>query len=217
MATLDINEANLVDAEEINWRLIVWPVVAVLILVVGGFAFYYYQQNQREQTELAARTALLAAKTPEDMIKVADQFSNTDGATMALLSAADASFGKHDFASAISDYQRIISTAGTNPELRDAAQAGLGSAYEAASKPDDAIKAYIAVGDRGAASSYAPYAYFSAARIDEQRGDKEGQRQMLTKAASLDPESAFVKQAQMKLKEMQPPMTFPASMPAPAK
>ena len=67
---------------------------------------------------------------------------------------------------------------------------------------------------RGAKSSYAPCAYFSAARLYEERGDKDNERKILTEAATLDPDSQFVKQAQLKLKEMtaaaQPPLTVQA-------
>jgi len=208
MATLEQNEANLLDAEEMNWRLVAFPLLGVLAVVVLGFGYYYYQQAQRDEMEKTARAALVAAKTPEEMIKVAEQYPNADGATVALFSAADASFAKRDFEGAIAAYQRVVSGPASTPELRDSAQIGLGSVYEATNKADDAIKAYAIVGARGMASPFAPYAYFAASRIYEQRGDKENQRRMLTQAASLDPDSAFVKQAQMKLKEMQPPITL---------
>ena len=48
MATLQSDEANILDAETINWRLIVYPILAALIVVVGGFGYYYYQQVQRD-------------------------------------------------------------------------------------------------------------------------------------------------------------------------
>jgi hypothetical protein len=58
------------------------------------------------------------------------------------------------------------------------------------------------------------------ARLYEQRGDKDNERQILTEAAGLDSDSAFVKQAQLKLKELttaaQPPLTVaPPATPAP--
>src|ERR1700683_5379257 len=119
MATLHTDEANILDAETINWRLVVYPVLAALIVLVGGFGYYYYLQNQREQLETAARAALVEAKTPEEMVKVADQFPKADQATIALMGAADASFAKRDYATAIQDYQRIIQSESTDPELRD--------------------------------------------------------------------------------------------------
>jgi predicted negative regulator of RcsB-dependent stress response len=218
MATSESDDSNIHDAEAFNWRLIVYPILVALVVVVGGLGYYYYLQNQREQLEASARTALLQAKTPEELVKVADQFPHTDQGTLALVSAADASFAKRDYAAAIQDYQRIIQNVTTDLELRDSAQLGLASSLEASGKIDDAINAYLEVARRGVKSPYAPFACSSAARLYEDRGDKDNQRKILTEAASLDPDSMFVKQAQQKLKEMtaaaQPPMTVPVPVPA---
>jgi predicted negative regulator of RcsB-dependent stress response len=218
MATLQSDEANILDAETINWRLVVYPILAALIVLVGGFGYYYYLQNQREQLEASARDALVQAKTPEDMVKVADQFPGADQATLALLSAADGSFAKEDYASAMQDYQRIIQTVSTAPELRDSAQLGLASCLEATGKVDDAINAYLEVAQEGAKSPYAPFAYNAVGRLYQERGDKDNERKILTEAASLDPDSPFVKQAQYRLKQLsdatQPPITVPVP-PAP--
>jgi len=221
MAILQTDDANILDAETINWRLVVYPILAVLVVVVGGLAYYYYLQDQRDQLETSARAALVAAKTPEDLVKVADQFPGADQATVALLSAADGSFAKRDYAAAIQSYQRILQAATTNPDLRDSAQIGLASSLEANGKTDDALNAYLVVAQEGDKSPFAPYAYNSIARLYDQRGDKDNERKILTEAASLDPDSPFVKQAQNKLKEMaaaeQPPLTIPVqSAPAPA-
>lgn len=220
MATLESDDSNILDAETINWRLIAYPILAALVVVVGGFGYYYYLQSQRDQLEASARAALLQAKTPQELVKAADQFPGTDNATIALLSAADGSFAKQDYTGAIQDYQRIIQTVTTDPELRDAAQIGLASALEASGKADDAINAYLTVARRSDKSPYAPFAYSAAARLYDERGDKDNERKILTEAASLDPASLFVKQAQLKLKEIaaaaQPPMTVPVpATPAP--
>jgi predicted negative regulator of RcsB-dependent stress response len=221
MATLQSDEANILDAETINWRVIVYPILVVLVVVAGGFGYYYNLQNQREQLEATARAALVKAKTPEELVKVADQFPGADQAMLALLSAADASFAKRDYAAAIQEYQRIIQTVTADAQLRDSAQLGLASALEANGKIDDAINAYLEVARHGTKSPYAPFAYNAAAHLYEERGDKDNERKILTEAASLDPDSTFVKQAQLKLKEMaaaaQPPLSFPVpATPPPA-
>jgi len=213
MATLATDESNILDAETLNWRLIVYPILAALVIVVGGLGYYYYQQTQREQLEASARAALVEAKTPQDMLKVADQFPQTDQGTIALLSAANASFAQKDYASTIADYQRVLQATAIDSGLRDSAQIGLASAQEAGGKGDDAINSYLVVAREGVKSPYAPYAYNAAAQIYEQRGDKQNEQKILTEAASLDPDSPFVKQAQEKLKEFeaatQPPITAP--------
>ena len=220
MAILQTDEANILDAETINWRLVVYPILAALVVAVGGFSYYYYLQNQREELETSARTALVQAKTPAELVKVADQFPGTDQATLALLQAADGSFAKHDYTAAIQGYQRVIQTVATNAELRDSAQLGLASSLEASGKNNDAINTYLDVAHQGDKSPYAPYAYTAAARLYEERGDKNNERKILTEVASLDPNSDFVKEAQSKLKELsaaaQPPPTAPVTNPTPA-
>ena len=216
MTTLQTDEANILDAETINWRLIVYPILAALVVVVGGFGYYYYLQSQRDQLETTAHAALVQAKTPEELVKVADQFPGANQATLALLTVADVSFAKHDYAAAIQDYQRIVQTVTTDGELRDAAQLGLASAQEASGKSDDAINTYLGVARLGTKSPFAPFAYYAAALIYEQRGDKDNERKILTEAASLDPDSTFVKQAQQKLKQMTAAATPPLTVQVPA-
>lgn len=213
---MESDDSNILDAETINWRLIVYPILAVLVIGVGGFGYYYYLQYQREALEAKAREALVGAKTPEELVKVADQFPRTDQATLALLGAADGSFAKRDYAGAIADYQRIVQAATTNPDLLDPAQLGLASSLEAGGKMDDAINAYLEVARRGAKSPYAPFAYYAAANLYEARGDKTNEREVLTEAAMLDPDSAFVKQAQAKLKELTMAAQVPTTNVVPA-
>lgn len=216
MATLESNDSNILDAEEINWRAIVYPALAVAVLIVGGVGYYYYEQDQRNQIEAKARAASLTATTPDDLVAAADKFPNTDQATLALLSAADGSFTKRDFDGAAKVYQRVISNSATSPEIRDSAQLGLASSLEAAGKLDDAINTYLVVAHEGDKSPYAPYAYYSAARIYLQRNDKDKAREILTEASSLDPASEFVKQAQYQLKQLNAAMLPPMTAPVPA-
>ena len=162
---------------------------------------------------------MVQAKTPEEMVKVADQFPHTDQQIIALLGAASASFTARDFTAATTDYQRILNTTDVAPDLRDSAEIGLASTLEAAGKPGDAIQSYLDVAHRGAKSPYAPYAYSAVARLYEQQGDKTHAGQTLGELAGMDPSSPFVKEAQEKLRSLsapsQPGMSFPVSAPTP--
>lgn len=211
MATLESDERNIVEANEINWRLIVYPVVGLIIVLLGGFGIYYSQLIHRMQQETQARTALLAAKTPEAMVKVADDFPKTTQATLALMSAADASFNNRDYPNALKAYQRVIDTSGTPAELHDSAQFGLASVQESSGKPDDAIKSYLEVAKKGHASPFAPAAYYQTSRIYDSRKDKAAEIRALQSAVSLGGDSVFVKQSAMLLKSLQP-----APAPAPS-
>jgi predicted negative regulator of RcsB-dependent stress response len=215
MATLETDDANILDAETINWRLIVYPLLVATIIIVSGFVYYYYLQNQKDQLEATARAALLQAKTPDELVKVADQYPHTDQAVLALLGAGDGYLGKSNFDSAIKTYQRIVNTPDIDSTLNASAQLGLASSFEASHKVDDAINTFLGVARLGAKSPYAPFAYTAAARLTDQRGDKDSERKILMEEAALDVDSPFVKQAQSKLKELNSappaPLTFPAT------
>lgn len=215
MATLDTDEANLIDAEPVNWRAIVYPLLAVLIVGFGALGYYYYLQDQRNQLEDIARIAVLQAKTPEEFIKVADQYPKTTQASLALMQAAALSFEKKDFAAATADFQKIVQNTAADAQLKASAQLGLASSFEASGKQDDAINTLLEVGHLGAKSPFAPYALYAAARLYEEKGDKDNQRKILSEAAALDPESVFVKQAQAKLNELTPKAAPSASTLAP--
>ena len=51
MSTLQTDEANIIDAEVVNWRWIVFPLVLVLLVAAGGFGVYYYLQMQQDAAE----------------------------------------------------------------------------------------------------------------------------------------------------------------------
>jgi predicted negative regulator of RcsB-dependent stress response len=215
MATLESQDANILDAEAINWRLIVYPIVALLVIVLGGFSIAYYLQNQRDEHEAAARAAFVQAKTPEALLQVANEFPNTTHAAFALISAGDLAYTGKDYETAAKDYQRVISDTGADALLHDSAKLGLASTFEAEKKPDDAIKTYLEVARRGKDSPYAPFAYSSAARLYDQKNDKENERKILTETAALDPNSEFVKQAQAQLQSLNASAVSPI-LPSPA-
>ena len=202
MAILDSSEANILDVETVNWRYVVYPVVVAVVLGLGALTYYYNQQQKRDAAETAARSALILAKTPEALLKVADDFPGTDNATLALLAAAEESFSKLDHAAAIKDYQRVIDNKNTVAILAESARLGLGSALEASGKLEEATTTYLEVAHRNAKSPYAPYAYVTAARLAEQRGDKDAARKILSEAIGLSTESPFITQAKTKLKEL---------------
>jgi tetratricopeptide (TPR) repeat protein len=202
MATLQTQDANILDAEVVNWRRIVYPIVGFIVLLLVGLGIYYYQLSQRDAHEAQARQAFIQAKTPEALVQVADKFTGTTQADFALISAADLSMGRKDYPGAAADYQRVIDASGTDDVLKDAARVGLASAQEAESKLDDALQTYLAVAHRGPNSPYAPFAYSSAARLYAAKKDIEDERKTLSAAVDLGGDSSFVKQADYQLKEL---------------
>ena len=139
MATDNPGDANILEGEAFNWRLIVFPVAALLILFLGGFAYYYHQLSEREELETNARTALVKAVTPEELLQVAEQFPGSDNGAQALASAGGAFFAKGDYAGSAKAYQRLLDNPAVTKDLREPAQLGLAAALEAQGRIDDAI------------------------------------------------------------------------------
>ena len=200
MATLESGDTNILEGDAINWRLIVYPLVAVLVLIVGGFSLYYYQQNQLEIQEGQARAAVVEANTPQALVAVADQFPKTTQATLALLQAGNQAVAKKDWATAQSAFQRAKDNTKSPSELNDAAQIGLAATLEGTGKLEEAIQGYLALAHEGKASAYTPFAYVAAAKLYGKKGDKPAERSTRIELAGLGGDSDFVRQAQAELK-----------------
>jgi predicted negative regulator of RcsB-dependent stress response len=204
MATTEFDERNIIEGDAVNWRLIVYPLLAVLVVLLGGFGLYYYQLTQREQAEEQASAALGDAKSPEEMTKIADQYPDTVQAGVALMRAAALSFDQGNFDGALKDYQRVTSLKQAPPEVVDSAQLGAAAAQEASGQGDIAIQSYLTVAHKGNRSPFAPVAFHQAAQIYAARKDKAGETQVLQQAVQLGGDSPFVKDAADQLKALAP-------------
>jgi tetratricopeptide (TPR) repeat protein len=214
MSILMNDDRNIIEADSLNWRLIVYPIVFVALTLLTGFGIYYYQLNQRELQETQAREALALAKTPEEMVKVADQYPRTIQASVALLSAGDASFTARDYTGAAQDYQRVASAKKAPPELRDSARIGLGASLEAAGKSEDAIRTYLEIAQKRNHSPFSPAAYYAVAQIYASRQDKANEQRTLEQTVQLGSDSPFVKDAATQLKAFAPaPAETPGASP----
>ena len=217
MASLESDERNIIEAEEFNWRLVVYPVLVVVAALLIGFGTYYYRMNQREQAEEAAATAISTAKTPADLEKVADTYPGTTQGAVARLKAANLSLAAKDYPAAEKSYREVLNNKDAPPELHDAAQLGLAASQEASGKADDAIQTYLAVAQKGSHSAFAPVAYHQVAAIYASRQDKTHEEQILQQAVRLGGDSSFVKQAAERLKALAPEAAVsPTNTAAPA-
>jgi hypothetical protein len=176
----------------------------VLLLVFGGCGIYFYLQGARAEHEAQARSALLAAQTPEALVQVADQFPGTTHAAMALIAAGNLSYDQKDYASAENDFQRVAGMSGLDDGVRDSARLGYAAALQAAGAPaEQAADAYLAVAQRGKASPFASYAYLAAAHLYERQHNLDKEKQLLLQATAIDTESTFGQQAQKILQSLQ--------------
>jgi hypothetical protein len=214
MATLESPDSNILEADAVNWRLVVYPIVGVLILIFGGCGIYFYLQGARAQHEADARQAFIDAKTPAALTQVADQFPGTTHAAMALIAAGNLSYEQKDYATAQKDFQRVADNTGFDDTVRDSARLGYAAALEAAGTSDSqALDAYLAVAQRGKSSPFASYAYVAAAQLCRRQHDIDKERQLLIQATGIDTDSPFGQQAQKLLQALN---GVPASAPAPA-
>lgn len=216
MASLASDERNIVEAEEFNWRWVVYPILVVVAALLIGFGIYYYQLNQREQAEEAAATAISTAKTPADFDKIAATYPSTDQAAVALIRSAALSLAAKDYPAAQKSYQGVVDSKQAPAELRDTAQLGLAATQEASGKADDAIQTYLVVAQKGNQSAFAPVAYHQVAAIYASREDKANEEKTLQQAVRLGGDSSFVKQAAERLKALTPEATPASTNAAPA-
>jgi predicted negative regulator of RcsB-dependent stress response len=209
MAGTEFDERNIIEGDPVNWRLIVYPILAGLVMLLAGFGIYYYQLNQREQAEEQAAAALGDAKTADDMAKVADQYPRTVQAGVALMRAADLFYSQDNFDAALKDYQRVTGLKQAPTELRDSAQLGVAATQEADGQGDAAIQSYLTVAHKGSRSPFSPVAYHQAAQIFADRKDKASEAQLLQQAVQLGGDSPFVKDAADQLKALAPAPVSP--------
>jgi hypothetical protein len=203
MATLESSDSNILDAEAINWRWVVYPIVVVLILVFGGCGIYFYLQDARAQHEAQARAAILTAKTPQALVQVADQFPGTSHAAMALIAAGNLSYAQQDYSSAEKDFQRVANLTDIDDTVRDSARLGYAAALEAAGATDsEAVDAYVTVANRGKSSPFASYACLAAAHLYERQHNVDKERQLLLQATGIDTDSPFGQEAQKLLQSL---------------
>ena len=211
MAGTEFDERNIIEGDPVNWRMIVYPLLAGLVVLLGGLGIYYYQLNQREQAEEQAAAALGAAKTADDMAKVADQYPHTVQAGVALMRAADLFYNQDQFDAALKDYQRVTGLKEAPPELRDSAQLGIAATQAAVGQGDAAIQSYLTVAHKGSRSPFSPAAFHQAAQIFADRQDKTSEAQVLQQAVQLGGDSPFVKDAADQLKALAPVSPTPAA------
>jgi predicted negative regulator of RcsB-dependent stress response len=204
MANLESDERNIIEGQELNWRLVAYPIILVVVLALAALGIYHYQLDQHEQAEEKAAAALAAATTPAEIVKVADDYPGTVQSAVGLMRAADLSYVARDYDGAQKQYQRVIESKQAPDELRDSAQLGLASAQEAGGKSDDAIHTYMEVAQKGTGSPFAPVAYHQVAAIYASRQDKAHEEQVLQQALRLGGDSPFVKEAADRLKVLSP-------------
>ena len=185
-------DTNVVESEPVNWRLIVYPLLALLVLVAGIYSYFAYRQHAVEQRESEARTALVSAHSTAELLSVANRYPKTVQATLAGITAGEQALFNRDFVVAENAFTAVLHTPKIDPQLHDSAQLGLAATYEANGKTAEAIAAYLNVAHEGNTTPYAAYAFYTVAGIYLRKDDKANARKTFSELASLNNRSAFL-------------------------
>jgi TolA-binding protein len=159
-----------------NKKQLLWGLVA---LVAAGIviAFWLAHQSEKQNDANDALSKLTSrgfspttpVATPETLLKVASDYSDTDAGQRALLLGAADLFaaGKYDEAQA--QFQKFRQQYSGSP-LAPQAALGVAACYDAQGKTNDAISAYQAVAERYEVQNVAPQAKLALARLLEAQG-----------------------------------------------
>jgi len=160
-----------------NKKQLLWGLVA---LVAAGIviAFWLAHQSEKQNDANDALSKLTSrgfspatpVATPEALLKVASDYSDTDAGQRALLLAAADLFaaGKYDEAQA--QFQKFQQQYGSSPLVPQAAL-GVAACYDAQGKTNDAVSGYQVVADRYQTQNVAPQAKLALARLLEAQGN----------------------------------------------
>ena len=192
-------DTNVVESEPANWRLIVYPILALLLLVAGITSYFAYRQHAVDERESEARAGLVAAHSTAELLSVASRYPKTIQAGLAEINAGQLALSNRDFVVAENAFTAVLHTAKIDPQLRDSAQLGLAATYEAKGETPAAIAAYLRVAHEGNTTPYAAYAFYSVATIYLRKDDKANARQTFTELAALNNGSPFLQNGAQQL------------------
>ena len=158
-----------------NKKQLVYGLIALAVVgVVVAFWLAHKTESQNDAnfalSKLTTRTSAAAPEpTPDDYLKLASDYPDTDAAQRALLLAATGLFteGKYDVAQA--QFQKFLQQYNSSPLVSQAAL-GVAACYDAQGKTNDALSAYDSVVNRYPNQNVVPQAKLGVARLLEAQG-----------------------------------------------
>jgi tetratricopeptide (TPR) repeat protein len=188
---------------EIHWRkLLAW--FALFLVVVA--AVYLWRHFQAER-EAAANAALLSLRSsemesdsiavaagPGDFLKVAEQYAGTTAEVRARLLAAGLLYQEGRYADAQSQFEQVLSGAGGNPLVAQAAF-GVAACLDGLDRVDEAASRYQEVIQRFSTESVAGQAKLALARLEESRGQAAAALRLYDELLRDRDEGPFAQQA----------------------
>jgi len=212
---------NLLDWAEAHKKQLFIGLIAVVVVGVG-LAFYFVHQGQVQDDANNALSKLLVRTspntpepTPENFMKVANDFPNTDAGKRALLLAASALFTEGKYDEARGYFQRFLQEHADSPFAGQAAL-GIAASMEAQGKLEDAINAYRNAADRYQTPNVAPQAKMAMARLYQSQGkltDARDQLEQIVQNQNYGPPVASEARNQLEQLLMAHPELMPTNAP----
>ena len=190
-----------------NKKQLLYGLVAVVVVGIG-IAFWLAHQSETKNDANDALSKLTSrgftpgapAATPEDLLKVASDYSDTEAGSRAVLLAAGDLFaaGKYDQAQA--QFQKFLQQYNGSPFASQAAL-GVAACYDAQGKTSDAVSGYQGVADRYQGQNVVPQAKLALARLFEGQGKFKEARTALEEITHTYPGTVNT-EAAMRLQEL---------------
>jgi TolA-binding protein len=180
-----------------NKSLIIGSAV-LLILAAAGFATWQFQEAK---TLEQANASFAAARTPEALQRVAQDFEGTTPALLAAIKLADMYFQESQWDKA-GDLYRITAEKYPSSPLKPSALIGQAAVLEAKGKVPEAIAQYQSVAKSYPNSFQAPQALFAAGRLLESSGKLKESRQTFDELLMSHSDSAWREEATVRIQKI---------------
>jgi predicted negative regulator of RcsB-dependent stress response len=176
---------------EANKKRLMLAAVAVLAAIVALIVYSYFRDRREAQASesLLALRALPSASTgakaasPQEFLRVADDYASTSAGERALLLAAGNLFTDGNYAEAQAQFEKFKTSFGSSP-LVSIAALGVASSLDAQDKVDAALAAYQDVAINYPDDPVAAHAKLAMASIYETKKQPEQELKVLDELSS---------------------------------
>ena len=204
-----------------NRKQLLWALLTVVVVGLG-VAFWLAHSNEKQNDANDALSKLLnraasptaAEASPEALLKISSDYSDTDAGQRALLLAAGDFFANGKYDQALAQFQKFQQQYSSSPLISQAAL-GVAACYDAQGKTNDAASAYQGVADRYPGDNVASQAKLALARLFEAQG-KYKEAHSTLEELSRGVSGTIGQEAAMLLQQLNAahPELVPASRPA---